>query len=428
MKIKSLVISVFLLASINMQAQSVYNEKGQAVPPATQFFGTEAFEPTQHTVIRWLGSAGFLVNSRGTCLMVDPLLKGFDMPVLIESPIQPGDVPHLDAVLITHCDNDHYSIPTCTEMADVCRQYHSTHYVDTLMQKQGLSSFGHGIGETFRIGAISVKLTPAFHTWQNEMEEFRKVRKYNMEDYCGFLMDTPDGLIWAPGDSRFLPEFLELPVPDIIFFDFSDDSWHIGLENAVKIANTYPNAQLLLSHWGTVDAPDMKPFNPDPQSLDGLISNPERIHVLTPGEPFILKGKTSSKQADNNLIFSRGKEVKSEHYTGRIFITSGIHKAGYDINHLVFEAGSHNDWHIHPDADQLMLVLDGEGYYQEEGKPKQSIRKGDVINTPANVKHWHGATPTNRLVHLSITDQTGKEHIRWFETVTTEEYRKPMDE
>lgn len=221
--------------------------------------------------------------------MVDPLLKGFDMPILIESPIQPQDVPHLDAVLITHCDNDHYSIPTCTEMADVCRQYHSTHYMDTLMQKQGLSSFGHEIGETFRIGAVSVKLTPAFHTWQNEMEEFRKVRKYNMEDYCGFLMDTPDGLIWAPGDSRFLPEFLELPVPDIIFFDFSDDSWHIGLENAVKIANTYPNAQLLLSHWGTVDAPDMKPFNPDPKSLNGLISNPERIHVLAPGEPFILK-------------------------------------------------------------------------------------------------------------------------------------------
>ena len=34
--------------------------------------------------------------------------------------------------------------------------------------------------------------------------------------------------------------------------------WHIGLEGAIKIANAYPKAQLLLSHWGTVDAPDMK--------------------------------------------------------------------------------------------------------------------------------------------------------------------------
>lgn len=288
MRIKNLLASVLLLIVVSLQAQSVYNEKGQAIPPPTQSFGAEAFKPGQHTVIRWLGSAGFLVNSRGTCLMVDPMLKGFDMPVLIESPIAPKDVPHLDAVLITHSDNDHYSIPTCTELAAVCRQYHSTCYVDTLMKKQFLPSFGHGIGETFRLGAISVKLTPAYHTWQNEMEEFRKMREYKMEDYCGFLLKTPDGLIWAPGDSRFLPEFLELPAPDVIFFDFSDDSWHIGLEGAVKIANAYPDAHLLLSHWGTVDAPDMKPFNPDPRSLEGLIKNPERIHILAPGEPFLL--------------------------------------------------------------------------------------------------------------------------------------------
>lgn len=429
MRIKNLALTALLLfAGMSLQAQVVYNEKGQAVPPPTQPFGAEAFVPTDHTVIRWLGSAGFLVNSQGTCLMVDPMLKGFDMPVLIKSPILPKDVPHLDAVLVTHCDNDHYSIPTCTEMAAVCRQYHSTRYVDTLMKKQNLPSFGHGIGETFRVGAVSVKLTPAFHTWQNEMEEFRKVREYKMEDYCGFLMDTPDGLVWAPGDSRFLPEFLELPAPDAVFFDFSDDSWHIGLEGAMKIANAYPKAQLLLSHWGTVDAPDMKPFNPDPRSLEGKITNPERIHVLAPGEAFVLRREASSKEADDDFIFPRGKEAKSEHYTGRIFITPGIHKAGYDINHLVFEAGSHNDWHIHPDADQLMLVLDGEGYYQEEGKPKQLVRKGDVVNTPANVKHWHGATPNSRLVHLSITDRTDKGHIQWLETVTAEEYCKPLNE
>ena len=64
----------------------------------------------------------------------------------------------------------------------------------------------------------------------------------------------------------------------------------IGLDNAVKVANAYPNAQLLLSHWGTVDAPDMKVFNADPKVLEGRIVNPERIHVLAPGEPFVMHG------------------------------------------------------------------------------------------------------------------------------------------
>ena len=248
------------------------------------------------------------------------------------------------------------------------------------------------------------------------MEEFRRLREYKMEDYCGFLINTPDGLIWAPGDSRFLPEFLELPSPDVIFFDFSDDSWHIRLEGAIKIANTYPDANLILSHWGTVDSPDMKPFNADPRSLEGRIINPERIHILNPGEPFILKKsyKESYTEKDTgNMVFKCGEQVMSEYYTGKVYISDVAHQTKFDINHLVFVPNSRNTWHIHPDAEQVLLILDGEGYYQEEGQEVIRIKKGDVIRTPANVKHWHGATSENRLVHLSITERTNKGHIEW---------------
>ena len=82
----------------------------QARAATTQRFGAEAFEAGNGTVLRWLGMAGFLINSRGTTVMVDPLLGGFDMPVLIEFPIASADVPRLDAVLVTHSDNDHYSV------------------------------------------------------------------------------------------------------------------------------------------------------------------------------------------------------------------------------------------------------------------------------------------------------------------------------
>lgn len=87
-------------------------KKQQARPPAVQPFGAEAFQPSGETTIRWLGNAGFLINSRGTTLMVDPLLEGFEMPLLFQPPILPKAVPRLDAVLITHRDNDHYSVPT----------------------------------------------------------------------------------------------------------------------------------------------------------------------------------------------------------------------------------------------------------------------------------------------------------------------------
>jgi hypothetical protein len=33
----------------------------------------------------------------------------------------------------------------------------------------------------------------------------------------------------------------------------------------------------------------IQPFNADPDSLRGRVENPERIHVLAPGEPFELR-------------------------------------------------------------------------------------------------------------------------------------------
>lgn len=80
-----------------------------------------------------------------------------------------------------------------------------------------------------------------------------------------------------------------MPTPDAILFDFSDSRWHIGLEGAVKLANTYPTTPLILWHWGSVDAPNMKEFNGDPAELRAKIINPERALVLAPGEAWELR-------------------------------------------------------------------------------------------------------------------------------------------
>lgn len=281
----------FLVSLTALPAQSdsaTIAKKYQAKAPTPIPFGKEAFEKSNQTTIRWLGNAGFLVNSRGTTFMVDPLLKGFDMPLLFEPPILPGDVPHLDAVLITHSDNDHCSFPTNTELMPVTDAFHTTRYVDSLLKSQGFPSFGHDIGESFKIGSLKVKLTPADHAWQNAYPGTSN-RHFKNEDCTGFLIETPDGAIWATGDSRLMPDHLNMEAPDAIFFDFSDSEWHFTLEGAVKIANAYPNTPLLLSHWGTVDAPDFSPFNGDPAKLTNLVVNPERIVVLAPGEPYKLK-------------------------------------------------------------------------------------------------------------------------------------------
>lgn len=247
------------------KSQANPEKQYQAKAPPTQAFGKEAFEDIETTEIRWLGMAGFLVNSRGTTIMIDPLLGGFDMPVMIDFPIEAKQVPGLDAILITHSDNDHYSIPTNLDLKPVTREYHSTVYVDSVMKNEGLPSYGHEIGDTFNIGEIKVSLTPADHAWQNDYPEFAEGRHWEQKDSAGFWIETPDGSIWATGDTRLMPEHLTMPTPDAILFDFSDSEWHFTLEGAVKLANAYPNTPLLLHHWRSVDAPDFPPFNADPE-------------------------------------------------------------------------------------------------------------------------------------------------------------------
>lgn len=285
--ITGLFLTFALSANAQTDTDSVKHKKYQATPSSAQAFGAEAFQKSDETVIRWMGNGGFFINSRGTTLMVDPLLKGFDMPVLFNAPLDPQEVPHLDAVLITHSDNDHYSIPTLKELSPVTEIYHSTTYVDSLMKNEGLRSKGHRTGERFNIGKIRIILTPADHAWQNE--DPNRTRNFAKDDCAGFLIETADGTIWAQGDSRLMQEHLNLPVPDAIFFDFSDNEWHFTLDGALKIAAAYPDTPLLLSHWGTVDAPDFTPFNADPEKLKSLVKNPERVIVLAPGEAYILK-------------------------------------------------------------------------------------------------------------------------------------------
>ena len=265
-----------------------FNEKGQAVPESVVPITEAAFEKKDETEIYWLGNAGALINSRGTTVMIDPVLSGFDMPLLIDVPLTEEQVPHLDSILLTHCDNDHYSRTTCKALAPVVSEFHATHYVASLLKEElKIDGVGYDIGGRFSVGNIQIKLTPAWHNWQNDSPKHH-TREFAREDYCGFWLDTPDGSIWAVGDSRLLDEQLHMPTPDAILFDFSDSRWHIGLEGAVKLADAYPKTPLILWHWGSVDAPEWKEFNGNPDQLRARVINPERVIALNPGEPYRL--------------------------------------------------------------------------------------------------------------------------------------------
>ena len=95
-----------------------------------------------------------------------------------------------------------------------------------------------------------------------------------------------------------------------------------------------------------------------------------------------------------------------------------------NVSNVNFEPGCRNDWHIHHDGYQILLVTAGEGWYQEWGKEPQKLKVGDVVNIPANVKHWHGAAAGSWFSHIAVEVDGTETSNEWLEPVTNEVYNK----
>ena len=97
------------------------------------------------------------------------------------------------------------------------------------------------------------------------------------------------------------------------------------------------------------------------------------------------------------------------------------------VANVTFEPGCRNNWHIHhakSGGGQLLICVDGEGWYQEEGKAVQSLKPGDVVTIPAGVKHWHGAQKDSWFSHLAVEVPGEETSNEWLEPVSDEEYKK----
>jgi len=92
---------------------------------------------------------------------------------------------------------------------------------------------------------------------------------------------------------------------------------------------------------------------------------------------------------------------------------------------VTFEPGCRNNWHIHHakiGGGQMLIVTAGEGFYQEWGKPARRLRKGDTVNIPANVKHWHGAAPNCWFQHIALEVPGTGQSNEWCEPVDDKAY------
>jgi quercetin dioxygenase-like cupin family protein len=117
----------------------------------------------------------------------------------------------------------------------------------------------------------------------------------------------------------------------------------------------------------------------------------------------------------------------AEWFTGDVWIDGvvrGEEPSRVRVNTVRFTPSARTGWHSHA-VGQTLYVTEGRGLVQSRGGGIREIRAGDVVSTPADEWHWHGAAHDHFMTHLSITEAVpGAERPEtdWGEHVTDAEY------
>ena len=129
--------------------------------------------------------------------------------------------------------------------------------------------------------------------------------------------------------------------------------------------------------------------------------------------------------SDFKQIFPLGEKntAYAAYFTGQSYLAP-LTIEGIVSANVTFEPACRNNWHIHHKGGQILFCTAGTGWYQEEGKPARLLKPGDVVNIPAGIKHWHGATIDSWFSHIALSVPVEGATNEWLEPVTEEEYRK----
>ena len=115
-----------------------------------------------------------------------------------------------------------------------------------------------------------------------------------------------------------------------------------------------------------------------------------------------------------------------DYFTGKVRIDApfaGSEPARVGGATVTFEPGARTAWHTHP-LGQTLIVTQGRGWIQVWGEEIQEMNQGDIVWSPEDVKHWHGATPETAMTHIAIAESLNGSPVDWLEQVSDAQYQK----
>ncbi|MGB0527100.1 MAG: cupin domain-containing protein [Flavobacteriaceae bacterium] len=130
----------------------------------------------------------------------------------------------------------------------------------------------------------------------------------------------------------------------------------------------------------------------------------------------------SQSQYNIKSYQDEGNRAPNTHYIGDAYLNRLLdsdRELPYNITKATFKANSTLDWHYHA-STQVLIVVEGEGYYQERGKDPILMKTGDVIRCLRQTEHWHSSSKDSDVTYLALYG--GTTPTTWTEVLTQEYY------
>jgi 4-carboxymuconolactone decarboxylase len=140
-----------------------------------------------------------------------------------------------------------------------------------------------------------------------------------------------------------------------------------------------------------------------------------RTEATVPAALTIVRAGSGDTFAGDASNFTGKVEV------GPLFSTPDPARLGGGL--VRFEPGARTAWHTHP-LGQTLYITEGCGWVQVEGHPVREVGVGDMVVIPPETGHWHGASASESMAHLALSEALDGTSVTWMEHVDDESYAR----
>src|SRR5258707_3813653 len=136
-----------------------------------------------------------------------------------------------------------------------------------------------------------------------------------------------------------------------------------------------------------------------------------------------ISNKDLKAQQPSNPPAAKLTKDPPDRFIGNVWVDYMVNDTINDllVSKVYFEANARSNWHYHL-GKQIILAIDGEGYYKEKGKAIRKLKKGDVVVIEPGTIHSHGSINSNKFTQaVMMNDIKKKDATTWLDRVRQEE-------